>query len=89
MITVAIVGLGFFCAGIYPMCISSAGSILNGSTSGMAMLLAISALGGIITPQIVGVVADQIGLTTAIVYLIIHMVLMMVFSVVHYVRKEG
>jgi fucose permease len=88
MITISIVGLGFFCAGIYPMCIASVGTILNGSTSGMAMLLAMAALGGIITPQIVGVIADQIGLTTAIVYLVFHMICMIAFSVIYYGKKS-
>lgn len=87
VITVSIVGLGFFCAGIYPMCIASIRSILNGSTSGMAMLLAIAALGGIITPQFVGVLADQIGLTTAIVYLVFHMICMIVFSAIYYGKR--
>lgn len=69
VITVAIAGLGFFFAGIYPTSVSSAGNVIKGSDTGMSMLLAIAALGGIITPQIVGVVADGMGLVGAILIL--------------------
>lgn len=69
VITVAIAGLGFFFAGIYPTSVSSAGNVIKGSNTGMSMLLAIAALGGIITPQIVGVIADGMGLVGAILIL--------------------
>ena len=41
VITVAIAGLGFFFAGIYPTSVSSAGAVLKGSNTGMSMFLAI------------------------------------------------
>lgn len=80
IITVAIAGLGLFFAGIYPTAVSSAGSVIKGSDTAMSMLLAIVALGGIITPQIVGVVADAMGLTGAILTLIINVVGMLVLA---------
>lgn len=87
VITVSIVGLGFFCAGIYPTCISSSKQILNGSASGMSWLLALASLGGIITPQIVGILADRLGLVTAIIYVIIVMLLMVAFAVINYFKR--
>ena len=39
VITVAIAGLGFFFAGIYPTSVSSAGAVLKGSNTGMSMFL--------------------------------------------------
>ena len=86
IITVAIVGLGFFFAGIYPTCVSNAGVAIKGSTLGTSMLLAMAALGGIITPQIVGLVADRIGLVGAIGVLLINAVAMILLSVLNYVQ---
>lgn len=80
VITVAIAGLGFFFAGIYPTCVSSAGNVIKGSNTGMSMLLAIAALGGIITPQIVGVIADKMGLMGAIFILSINVAGMFVMA---------
>jgi len=87
IITASIVGFGFFCAGIYPTTISSSKSILQGSDSGMSMLLAIAAIGGIITPQLVGIFADHLGLVSAIVYLVIIMICMLIFAVVNFYKK--
>lgn len=88
VITVAIAGLGFFFAGIYPTCIAGAGTAILGSTEGMSMLIAIAALGGIITPKIVGVVADNMSMTAAIFTLIINVIGMFVMSVVQFMMKR-
>ena len=87
VISIAIVFLGFFFAGIYPTCIDNAGAIIKGSASGMSMLLAIAALGGILAPQIVGIVADGIGLTGAIMVLTVSTFFMVLFAVVNYRRR--
>ena len=87
-ITVAVVGLGFFFAGIYPTGIANAGESIKGSTSGMSLLLAIAALGGIITPQIVGIVADGIGIVGAIGILTINVGAMMLLAIFNYLRKK-
>ncbi|MBO5460081.1 MAG: MFS transporter [Lachnospira sp.] len=83
VITVAIAGLGFFFAGIYPTSVSSVGAIIKGSNTGMSMFLAMAALGGIITPQIVGVVADYMGMTGAILVLAFNAVGMLVLSLLN------
>lgn len=89
VITIAVVGLGFSFAGIYPTGIANAGELIKGSTTGMSMLLAMAALGGIITPQIVGVIADRgIGLTGAVAFLSINVVMMLVFAVLSYLRSR-
>lgn len=80
VITVAIAGLGFFFAGIYPTTVSSVGNIIKGSTTGMSLFLAIAALGGIVTPQIVGFLADRIGMTAAILVLAFNAVGMLIMS---------
>lgn len=87
VITIAIIGLGFFLAGIYPTCISNMGEALKGSTAGISYLLAMAALGGIITPKIVGVAADRFGMSFAIMLLMINVAGMMVLAVINY-RKN-
>ncbi|NLL70180.1 MAG: MFS transporter [Epulopiscium sp.] len=86
-ITVAIVALGFFLAGIYPTSIANASFLIKGSASGMALLLAIAAMGGIIAPQVVGWIADSLGIVAAISFLIINVILMVLFATINYKRK--
>ncbi|PHV69696.1 MFS transporter [Sporanaerobium hydrogeniformans] len=88
LITLAVIGMGFFFAGIYPTCVSNGGMYIKGSTTGMSMLLAIAALGGIIAPQIIGVVADQIGMAGAIAILTINVVCMVVLAIVNVIRNN-
>ena len=78
--------IGFFLAGIYPTSIASAGALLKGTTSGMSLLMAMSALGGIIAPQIVGWIADFSGISGGISFLVIDAVLMVGFSILNYWR---
>lgn len=86
LITIAMVFIGFFLAGIYPTSIASAGALLKGTTSGMSLLMAMSALGGIIAPQIVGWIADFSGISGGISFLVIDAVLMVGFSILNYWR---
>ena len=89
VITISIVALGFFFAGIYPTGVSNAGSVIKGSDFGTSMLLAISALGGIMTPQIVGSIADKIGLIGAIGLLLVNVIAMIVLSVINVKAKKS
>jgi len=88
VITIAVAGLGFFFAGIYPTCIANAGEFIKGSTMGMSIFLAIAALGGIISPQIVGILADYIGIAGAIGFLIISIVLMCTFAMINLMKHK-
>ncbi len=88
LITLGVAGMGFFFAGVYPTCIANGGMYIKGSTTGMSMLLAIAALGGIITPQVIGVVADQIGMVGAVTILTINVVCMVVLAVVNCIRNN-
>ncbi len=83
MIVISLMGLGFFMAGLYPTCVSSVGRILQGNTTGMSTFLAIIAIGGIIAPKIVGMMADMFGLTGAIAALVVNAAVMMVMSFVN------
>ena len=88
LITIAMVMIGFFLAGIYPTSIASAGALLKGTASGMAVLMAMSALGGIVAPQIVGWIADSVGIAGGISFLVIDAVIMVGFAVLNYWREQ-
>lgn len=88
LITVAMVMIGFFLAGIYPTSIASAGALLKGTASGMALLMAMSALGGIVAPQIVGWIADSVGIAGGISFLVIDAVIMVGFAILNYWRQQ-
>lgn len=86
MVTASLVGLGFFLAGIYPTCIAEGGQYIVGSTLGMAILTAISALGGILTPALIGWIADRSGMTAAIGTLSVNVFLMILLGLRNYFR---
>jgi len=54
----------------------------------MSLLLGIAALGVIITPQIVGIVADAMGMIPAIMILVVNVICMVGLAVLNSVRKE-
>lgn len=84
MVTIALLGFGFFLSGIYPTCIANAGPLIQGSTLGMSLLTAISAMGGILTPQLIGGIADHIGIVAAISILVINVGFMIVLSAINF-----
>ena len=86
VITVALLGFGFFLAGIYPTSIANVSPLIHGSTLGMAALTAISAVGGIVTPQLVGGVADRVGIVAAIGILVINVAVVVLLAVIN--RKK-
>lgn len=86
-VTIAMILIGFFLAGIYPTSVANAGSLLKGTASGMAVLMAMSALGGIVAPQIVGWIADSAGIAGGISFLVIDAVIMVAFAMINYWRS--
>lgn len=81
LITLSVAGFGFFCAGIYPTSVATAGRYIRGSAAGMSILLAIAAVGGIIMPQIVGIIADHTGMAGGIGFLVVAVVSMLAFAI--------
>lgn len=88
LISLAMILIGFFLAGIYPTSVASAGAMLKGTASGMSVLLAMAALGGIAAPQIVGWIADSAGIAGGISFLVIDAVLMVAFAILNYWREQ-
>lgn len=88
VITLAQIGFGLFLAGIYPTCVANLGPIIKDSAMGMSLMMAVASLGGIITPQLVGVVADRIGLVAAMSLLSVNIIMVLVLSLVNMRRKQ-
>lgn len=89
LITIAMVLLGFFLAGIYPTTMANAGFLIKGSPKAMTLILTIGSLGGVILPQLVGSLADKIGMTGAISILVVDAVLMLLLALVNQFRKTN
>lgn len=84
VITIAITGLGFSMAGIYPTTVSNVGSIIKAYPMSMGVLLVIGGIGAIIMPIITGALSDVYGILagmTAIVFAIIFMLLCVILNV--------
>ncbi|MGL5437614.1 MAG: MFS transporter [Lachnospiraceae bacterium] len=86
-VTFALLGMGFFLSGIYPICIAAGGQYMKGSTMGMSCLTAISAMGGILTPQLVGSAADRIGIVAAIGLLSVNAVMVVVLAFINFKKR--
>lgn len=83
-ITLALIGLGFSLAGIYPTNIAEAGQYINGSTLGMSVLTAISAVGAILAPQLIGSIADRIGIVAAVSLLSVNVIILLILALIYY-----
>lgn len=83
-ITIAIMGLGFSMAGIYPTTVSTIGTTIKNYPMAMGILLMVSGIGPIIMPTITGALSDAFGIyagMTAIVFAIILMIVFVLISV--------
>ena len=76
-ITVGIMGLGFFMAGLYPTTISDVGKTLKEYPLAMSTLLTIAGCGSILMPSIIGAVAQQIGIVGGMSTIIVAVVVCM------------
>lgn len=83
-ITIAIMGLGYSMAGIYPTTVSTIGNTIKAYPMAMGILLMVSGIGPIIMPTITGALSDMFGIyagMTAIVFAIIFMIVFVLLSV--------
>ena len=87
--TISVIGIGFFFAGIYPTTVANVGSILKGSSKATAVLLASGSFGGIVTPVLLGVVAEKINLRAGMGVIIASVMLMLCAAAILQFKKEG
>lgn len=83
VITIAIAGLGYSMAGIYPTTVSVAGRTIKSYPMAMGVLLMLGGIGAIIMPIVTGALSDAFGILagmSAIVVAILCMVLLVVVN---------
>ncbi len=62
LITIYIIGLGFCMSGIYPTSISNTGAVIKNYPMAMGTLLTLTTISAIITPGLIGFVAEHTGI---------------------------
>jgi len=75
-ITIAIMGLGFSMAGIYPTTISTIGNTIKTYPMSMGVLLMVSTIGAIIMPIITGILSDAFGILAGMSAIVVAIILM-------------
>jgi len=79
-VIVALVLFGLGLAGIYPTLMAYVGVIINNTNMGMSILTGIGSVGGILTPQLIGVLADKWGLNIAILLMAVSSVILFILG---------
>lgn len=83
MVVISLVLLGLGLAGIYPTLMALGGEIVNNSNAGMSLLTGVGAVGGIVLPQLIGIVADVQGFNTAILLMGINSVILLATGIIY------
>ena len=81
MTVAALVLLGLGMAGAFPTTTAFTGDLMGDSPLGMSVFTGIGSLGGIVTPQIIGVLADGLGFGAAIMFLLLDACLLALFGI--------
>lgn len=87
MITISIMGLGFFMAGIYPTTISNTGKFIKEYPMSMGVLLVLGGVGAILMPIITGALAEQFGIFAGMSAIVVAIVLMIVSAFLNLIMK--
>lgn len=88
IIPVLILFVGLFFAGIYPTCVAALNTEVNFSAAGMGLAMGSAGIGSIVMPSITGFVADNVSMTGGMVAILVTLILMLIFSVVYFIRKR-
>ncbi len=87
VITIAIAGLGFSMAGIYPTTISIVGNILKVYPMAMGVLLMLGGIGAIIMPIITGALSDVFGIFAGMAAIVGAIIFMIICVILHISRS--
>lgn len=61
-VIIGLIGVGLFMATIYPMAFAFGGDCIKGNDLGCSFMIFISSIGGILTPALVGFIAERAGI---------------------------
>ena len=88
IITIAIIGLGYSMAGIYPTTVSTVGNVLKSYPMAMGVFLMLGGIGAIIMPIITGALSDAFGILAGMGAIVVALVLMIIFVLLHISSKS-
>jgi MFS transporter, FHS family, glucose/mannose:H+ symporter len=87
-ITIAIMGLGFSMAGIYPTTISTIGSTIRSYPMSMGVLLMVGGMGAIIMPIVTGALSDAFGIFAGMSVIVMVIGLMIICVILSALSKK-
>jgi len=80
-ITLAVIGLGFFMAGIIPTVFASSGKIMKEYPMSLGVMLLIGIVAAILMPLITGILSDSFGLLAGMSAVLVALALLLLFIV--------
>lgn len=84
IIVISLFILGLFMAPVFPLSYAVSKESLHGCAFAMTMFTALAAIGGIITPYILGVISNTFNMSTAVFMLIVNAILIFILSCINY-----
>ena len=84
IIVISLFILGLFMAPVFPLSYAVSKESLHGCAFAMTMFTALTAIGGIITPYILGVISNTFNMSTAVFMLIVNAILIFILSCINY-----
>lgn len=87
VIVISLFLLGLFMAPVFPLVYAISKSSLQGSAFAMTVFTALTSMGGILTPYVIGVISNNFSINTAILTLIFNAVLIFILSFLSYKKS--
>ncbi len=87
VIIFAMLGVGLSMGGIYPTTLSTQSTACNSSTVATGVCIGIATVGGLIWPSIIGFIAEQTTISTALMSIILALAVMVILMVIKLVRS--
>ena len=84
IIVISLFILGLFMAPVFPLSYAVSKESLHGCAFAMTIFTALAAIGGIITPYILGVISNTFNMSTAVFILIVNAILIFILSCINY-----
>lgn len=84
IIVISLFILGLFMAPVFPLSYAVSKESLHGCAFAMTIFTALAAIGGIITPYILGVISNTFNMSTAVFMLIVNAILIFILSCINY-----
>lgn len=87
-VVIGLIGTSFFMATIYPEAYAYGGDTVKGNDFANSMMIFTGAIGGIVTPMIVGFIAENAGIVAGMKTIIVLTFMMLVSIIISFVRTR-